>query len=186
MCRGVRSSSSRDEFVDYADIPDILKVQEIHEEGLPILSRSAAGKYQLPYNTHKAGTADHPPPLSTPLVCAMNVMWLPVLAGVCSLLPGQIFVKCRKCDGVTVSISLPLYRSIIHFIHLPNIYLPPPSLLPSPPATLSTPSAENWSHDVSWPDPSYQMASISLMEMAALEHFPIISWFSSSTSQWFN
>ena len=102
------------------------------------LSRSAAGKYQLPYNTHKAGTADHPPPLSTPLVCAMNVMWLPVLAVVCSLLPGQIFVKCRKCDGVTVSISLPLYRSIIH---LPNIYLPPPSLLyPHP--------QQHWVHPV--------------------------------------
>ena len=26
-------STSRDEFVDYADIPDILKVQEIREEG---------------------------------------------------------------------------------------------------------------------------------------------------------
>ena len=151
------------------------------------LSRSAAGKYQLPYNTHKAGTADHPPPLSTPLVCAMNVMWLPVLAVVCSLLPGQIFVKCRKCDDVTVTPSaspylfivlLSIYRASIYVLHL--------YYLLSPPATLSTPSAENWSHDVSWPDPSYQMASISLMEMAALEHFPIISWFSSSTSQWFN
>ena len=51
---------------------------------------------------------------------------------------------------VTVTITLLPSLSFYHPSILPSIYLPPSSLLLSPPATLSTPSAENWSYyDVS-------------------------------------
>ena len=87
-------------------------------------------------------------------------------------------------DDVTVTITL---LPSLSFYHPSTKHLSTPFIsVTLTPATLSTPSSENWSLDVSCPDPSYQITSISLTEMAALQHFPIISCFSSSTSQWFN
>ena len=43
----------------------------------------------------------------------MSCVRLPVLAAVCPVLAGQIFVKCRKCDEVTSASKSSIRRFVI-------------------------------------------------------------------------